>query len=181
MGQLLLGLGALHAHNICHRGLTAECITLNPMFQAPNRSLLKIGRSSYHNRIMELHRSNHLVEEVSESWTCPDSWIAPEAMERPLDYPPSRDVWAVGIIFLQILKGFGVVNQFEDHEAVLSATGLVAQPVGELISAMFAANRKKSPSCLELTRILSRISGPVINTYPILIPGKSILTHIILV
>jgi hypothetical protein len=144
------------------------------MFQTPNKSLLKIGRSGYYGRIMELHRSNHIVEEVAESWICPESWLPSEALEKPLEYPPSRDVWGMGIILLQMLRGFSVTTQFPDAESVLqSGDNNFSPELNTLLSAIFTSNRKKSPSCTMLTSHLSQITGPIIASSSIPLPSKS--------
>ena len=73
MKQVLTGLGELHAHGICHRGLTADCITLTPI-PGGNSSRLKIRRCSYYTRIFEQHRSNNIVTNVVEDWSLPQAW-----------------------------------------------------------------------------------------------------------
>jgi len=73
MKQILAGLGELHAHNICHRGLTADCIALIS-YPGGNGSRLKIGRCSYYTRILEQHRSNNIVANVIEDWSLPQAW-----------------------------------------------------------------------------------------------------------
>jgi serine/threonine protein kinase len=143
------------------------------MFQAPGKSLLKIGRSSYYTRIMELHRSNHIVEETAETWNCPDSWLPPEAVDKPLEYPPSRDVWATGIILLQMLRGFAVTEQFHDFDHALQNGDTLPQSIIDLLFWMFASNRKKSPSCTDLARRLAEVTEPIIASSTISIPGES--------
>jgi len=143
------------------------------MPQTPNKSILKIGRSGYYGRIMELHRSNHIVEGVAESWTCPESWLPSEALEKPLEYPPSRDVWAVGIILLQMLRGFSVTTQFPDVESILeNGDSTFLHGLNDLLCAIFTSNRKKSPSCTILTSQLSQITGPVIAYSSMPVPSK---------
>lgn len=73
MKQILAGLGELHAHGICHRGLTADCIALIS-HPGGNGSHLKIGRCSYYTRIFEQHRSNNIVANVTEDWSLPQAW-----------------------------------------------------------------------------------------------------------
>lgn len=144
------------------------------MFQAPNKSLLKIGRSSYHSRILELHRSNHFADHVVETWICPEAWLPPEAIDKPLEYPPSRDIWAIGVIFLQMLRGFSVTDQFHDLDSAIQDGDPIPSPIVGLLSSMFSPNRKKSPSCTELTRRLSQITGPMIASATIPIPGMNL-------
>jgi serine/threonine protein kinase len=122
---------------------------------------------------MELHRSNHIVEETAETWNCPDSWLPPEAIDKPLEYPPSRDIWATGIILLQMLRGFTVTEQFDDLDHALQSGDTLSQSIIDFLSSMFASNRKKSPSCTELTRRLAQITGPTIASSTIPIPGES--------
>ncbi|KAG9057226.1 hypothetical protein FS842_008151 [Serendipita sp. 407] len=171
LGQLFLGLGSLHAHNICHRGLTADCISLTPISQTPTKSLLKIGRPSYYTRIMELHRSNHIVGEVAEPWSIPEAWLPPEAVDKPLEYPPSRDIWSAGIILLQMLRGFAVTDQFEDVQTALQYVEDIPQTLFDFLRNIFSPNRKRSPSCLELTRQLTQITGNTIMSSSIAIPA----------
>lgn len=143
------------------------------MLQTPNKSLLKIGRCGYYGRIMEQHRSNHITEDIAEPWTCPESWLPSEALEKPLEHPPSRDVWALGIIVLQMLRGFAITTHFSDAESVLqSGDHGFSQGLHNLLSTIFTTNRKRGPSCTTLTSQLAQITGPIIASSTIPIPSK---------
>lgn len=47
--------------------------------------------------------------------------MPPEALDHPLEYPISRDIWCAGVILVQMLHGFDVVNRFEDWESAVDS------------------------------------------------------------
>ena len=50
------------------------------------------------------------------------SRIPPEAIDKPLEYPPSRDIWSTGVVLMQMLLGFDVVNKYDDFQSALAAS-----------------------------------------------------------
>lgn len=115
--------------------------------------------------------------------------MPPEALDHPLEYPISRDIWCAGVILVQMLRGFDIVNRFDDWESAVdsgwslhasyslstndSTDNDVNMPVKNLLGAIFISNRKRSPSCSDLCRQLSHIPGPLIHSSSssVLIPG----------
>ena len=115
--------------------------------------------------------------------------MPPEALDHPLEYPISRDIWCAGVILVQMLRGFDIINRFDDWEpAVDSGWSLYApyplctnditdndvnMSVKSLLAATFVRNRKRSPSCSDLCRQLSHIPGPLIpsSSSSVPIPG----------
>jgi hypothetical protein len=47
--------------------------------------------------------------------------MPPEALDHPLEYPISRDVWCTGVILIQVLRGFDIINRFDDWEPAVDS------------------------------------------------------------
>jgi translation initiation factor 2-alpha kinase 4 len=47
--------------------------------------------------------------------------MPPEALDHPLEYPISRDIWCAGVILVQMLRGFDVINRFDDWESAVDS------------------------------------------------------------
>ena len=56
--QVLAGLSALHAHDILHRGISPICVYLTNPIQAGQPKVVKLGKSGYFTRLLDLYRSN---------------------------------------------------------------------------------------------------------------------------
>lgn len=56
--QVLAGLSALHAHDILHRGISPTCVYLTNPIQAGQLKVVKLGKSGYFTRLLDLYRSN---------------------------------------------------------------------------------------------------------------------------
>lgn len=79
--QCLSGLNVIHTANLVHRGLEPKCVNLAPRTGDSGGSgkLVKLGRVSYHTRLLDLHRSNPFWTSSaapvgSASPTIPEGW-----------------------------------------------------------------------------------------------------------
>jgi len=73
--QVLTGLSALHAQDILHRGISPTCVYLTNPVQAGQPKTVRLGKSGYFTRLLDLYRSNkfggHLNlqdSRISEGW-----------------------------------------------------------------------------------------------------------------
>ena len=115
--------------------------------------------------------------------------MPPEALDHPLEYPITRDIWCAGVILVQMLRGFDIINRFDDWEPAVDSGWSLHAPyplstdditdndinvsVKNLLAAIFIRNRKRSPSCSDLCHQLSHIPGPLIpsSSSSVPIPG----------
>lgn len=56
--QVLAGLCALHAQDILHRGISPTCVYLANSTQAGQPKVVKLAKSGYFTRLLDLYRSN---------------------------------------------------------------------------------------------------------------------------
>ena len=56
--QVLTGLRALHALDILHRGISPTCVYLASPIQVGQPKVVKLGKSGYFTRLLDLYRSN---------------------------------------------------------------------------------------------------------------------------
>ncbi|KAF8610330.1 Serine/threonine-protein kinase [Ceratobasidium sp. AG-I] len=145
----LQGLAFLHGKQLTHRAINVS----NAGFIQSSRgqpSDLKLRRTWWYTRLVDLHKANPYAH---GSATCiedqiPERWILPEVLEEPHQYSYRRDIWALGIVFAQMLMGMSVVHQFGDVHEALAASD-IPPPLQDIILTMLTS-QKKRPTCLAL-------------------------------
>ena len=73
--QVLTALNALHANDILHRGISTTCVYLANPIQAGQPKIVKLGKSGYFTRLLDLYRSNKFGGQLNlhDSRT-PEGW-----------------------------------------------------------------------------------------------------------
>lgn len=117
--KILSALNVLHAEGMFHRGLCAKCIHV---VQTPGatKPSVKLSRSSYYTRLVDLHKSNAFSVSAEEELRIPQSWIMREVSQNPLQYTRVRDLWNVGMVLLQMLFGLDVLDRYSDFRSVIN-------------------------------------------------------------
>jgi eukaryotic translation initiation factor 2-alpha kinase 4 len=90
--QILSALNVIHAADLVHRGnifawfidahnpsvrylgINARCVGLSTRERTANSKLVKVGKASFHTRLLELHRSNPFNDESIHDIPVPDAW-----------------------------------------------------------------------------------------------------------
>ncbi|KAG9101505.1 hypothetical protein FRC06_002969, partial [Ceratobasidium sp. 370] len=167
----LQALSILHAKQLTHRAINLS----NAGFIHNSRGqagALKIRRTWWFTRLVDLHKANPYGR---GSATCnedqiPERWMLPEVLEEPHQYTYRRDIWALGIVFIQMLMGTLVVHQFGDVHEALSASEIPG-PLQDIILTM-VTSQKKRPTCLALlTKLQSLGQVTPIPTKPKALPS----------
>ncbi|KAF9218926.1 Serine/threonine-protein kinase [Gyrodon lividus] len=160
LGQILSALNAVHSSDLVHRGLNTTCVFLATRENRSHSKLVKIGKVGYHARLKDLHKSNPFAPGLAftnDQSAIPDAWLSKEVLDSPLSYTRGRDIHSVGVVFLQMLHGQGVMQKFGDpREALQSASISPTLQVTGLN--MLSTGKKSHVSCLSLLADLASIS-----------------------
>ena len=174
-----------------------------------------MGKVGYHARLKDLHRSNPFssgLAIINDEQSIPDAWyelvnccrgstypfhlrLSKEVLDSPLSYTRGRDIHSVGVVFLQMLHGQGVIYKFNDpREALQAGMGILVnrfsssnEPPAASISPtlqvtglnMLSSSKRSQVSCLSLLADLASMSLTIptrTNTPSIPVPGPGALT-----
>lgn len=117
--QLISGVAYLHQRGICHRDLK------------PSNLLLKAGTLKICDFGLARHLQPHLhLEYTPQVVTL--SYRAPEVILRPRQYDEAIDMWSIGCIFPELLKGKPLFPANCDIEALSLMCELLGSPDQEL-------------------------------------------------
>ncbi|KAG8705429.1 hypothetical protein FRC08_001676 [Ceratobasidium sp. 394] len=167
----LQALSILHAKQFTHRAINLS----NLGFIHSSRGqagTLKIRRTWWFTRLVDLHKANPYGR---GSATCnedqiPERWMLPDVLEEPHQYSYRRDIWALGIVFVQMLMGTLVIHQFGDVHEALSMSEIPGQ-LQDIILTMVTSQRKR-PTCLALlTKLQSLGQVTPVPTKPKALPS----------
>ncbi|KAF8124132.1 kinase-like domain-containing protein [Boletus edulis] len=176
LAQILSALNAVHSSDLVHRGLDTTCIFLATRENKSHTKLVKVGKVGYHARLKDLHKSNPFSSgspPVNDEYPMPDPWLSKEVLDSPLSYTRGRDIHSIGVVFLQMLHGQGVMYKFSDPREALQAASV--SPTLQVTGLnMLSSSRKSQVSCLSLLADLASISLTLptrTNTPSILVTG----------
>ncbi|CAE6423470.1 unnamed protein product [Rhizoctonia solani] len=169
----LQALSELHNKQLTHRAINLSHIGL--MQGSRGRpGILKVRRTWWFTRLVDLHKGNPYGRDnkTYNEDQIPERWMLPEVLEEPHQYSYKRDIWSLGLVFVQMLMSPRVIYEFGDvHEALSSSD--IPERLQEIILTM-VTTRKKRPTC---STILSKLESlgqvtPVPNK-PKLIPSAN--------
>ncbi|KAJ7488435.1 kinase-like domain-containing protein [Mycena latifolia] len=150
--QILSGLNTLHAADLVHRGITADCIGLTPRMK--NTKMVKLTKVAFYTRLLDLHRSNPFGPDIAvgdlDEPRIPEPWLSKDVKnESALLYTRHRDIHAVGIVLMQMLLGLDVAERFPDAYAAIRASSMSANLQRHALNMLFPS-KKTHLSCLSL-------------------------------
>ncbi|KAI9461114.1 hypothetical protein HD554DRAFT_2206776 [Boletus coccyginus] len=186
LAQILSALNAVHSSDLVHRGMSLSwnrsinlrrCIFLATRENKSHSKLVKVGKVGYHTRLKDLHRSNPFssgLALINDEHDIPDAWLSKEVLDSPLSYTRGRDIHSIGVVFLQMLHGQGVMYKFNDPREALQAASI--SPTLQITGlSMLSSSKKSHISCVSLLADLASISPSLptrTNTPSIPVPGS---------
>ncbi|KAL8730589.1 MAG: hypothetical protein Q9181_004602 [Wetmoreana brouardii] len=142
--QLLEGLGHYHRHGIIHADVHTNNILLEKI--ETGRIVARLSDGAYQHDL-------HLLKgrkNTDHSGSASTSWIAPELLSSSTTLAsPATDIWALGVVFLQMFFGSDVQSRHQSPAALIDTTSL-SPSVERLLRSMFQRDSKKRPSAWEL-------------------------------
>ncbi|KAG9128480.1 hypothetical protein FRC07_009703 [Ceratobasidium sp. 392] len=169
--SVLQALSILHAKQLTHRAINLSSAGFTRSSRGQGGTL-KLRRTWWFTRLVDLHKANPYGRgpETCHEDNTPERWILPEVLEEPHQYSYRRDIWALGMIFMQMLMGTSVIHQFGDvHEAL--STSEIPGPLQDIVLTMVTP-QKKRPTCLALlTKLQSLGQVTPVPTKPKTLPS----------
>ncbi|KAH7340654.1 kinase-like domain-containing protein [Rhizoctonia solani] len=151
----LQALSVLHNKQLTHRAINLSHIGFTQGSRG-QPGVLKIKRAWWFTRLVDLHKGNPYGRDTKacNEDQIPERWILPEVLEEPHQYSYRRDIWALGIVFIQMLMSPRVIYEFGDIHEALSAAD-IPERLQEIVLTM-VTSQKKRPTCLT---ILSKLES----------------------
>ncbi|THH00815.1 hypothetical protein EW026_g1755 [Hermanssonia centrifuga] len=123
--QILSALNAIHSVDVVHRGLALQFVGLEAGDRPGESKRVKLFKVGYHVRLVDMNRSEPFCASQDGKWEdryVSEGWLPKDAVESPLVYTRGRDLHCAGVILLQMLLGWNVMDQYSDiHSALTSA------------------------------------------------------------
>ncbi|KAJ7220218.1 kinase-like domain-containing protein [Mycena pura] len=176
--QILSGLNTIHAADIVHRGMAADCIGITSDSKTKTVKLMKVA---FYTRLLDLHRSNpfgpNISVELDES-RIPDQWLSKDVKnESSLLYTRHRDIHAVGIVLMQMFLGLDVTERYPDAYSAMRASNMSSNLQQHALNMLFPS-KKNHLSCLSLLADLASAplstavapQSPMVSTYDLKTP-----------
>lgn len=140
--QLIEGLQHYHRHGITHADVHPGNIMLQRDREAERGdrkiTVAKLSDGGY-------QRDLHVLKRGSSPSNVPLSWIAPQSE----DVIPATDIWDLGLCFLQMAFGVGVLSDYQSPNALLEELKLT-ESVRSLLNQVLQIDPKKRPSAWDL-------------------------------
>ncbi|KAJ7874765.1 kinase-like domain-containing protein [Mycena olivaceomarginata] len=141
--QILSGLNSVHAADVVHRGIAADCY----------RYHYPLTKVAFYTRLVDLHRSNPFDPTISvelDESRIPDQWLSKDIKnESALLYTRHRDIHAVGIVLMQMLLGLDVTERYPDAYAAMRESNMSPNLQRHALGMLFPS-KKNHLSCLSL-------------------------------
>lgn len=100
--------------------LTPDNVFLASDTNNSSTQIVKLARYWYLGRVHDLHRSNRFASSKgSLPDDLPDSWLPPDIIQSRTEYNKRRDIWYLGVLFLQMIGGLGITSEVPDPRAAL--------------------------------------------------------------
>ncbi|KAG8734066.1 hypothetical protein FRC11_012669 [Ceratobasidium sp. 423] len=151
----LQALSVLHNKQLTHRAVNLSHLGFTQGSRGQS-GVLKVRRSWWFTRLVDLHKGNPYGRDTKacNEDQIPERWMLPEVLEEPHQYSYRRDLWALGIVFIQTLMSPRVIYEFGDIHEALSASD-IPERLQEVVLTM-VTSQKKRPTC---STILSRLES----------------------
>jgi translation initiation factor 2-alpha kinase 4 len=144
--ELLDALRYLHDCGIIHKDLRASNIIL---VRSPSGHITAKLADAGFQRLLHDLKSVGMPDTLTVAKST--YWLAPETTTTPSPgHTQKADIWDLGVVFLQMLFGLGVLQKYATPERVTDALDL-SEPLSEIIQKFFRREPKKRPRAVELS------------------------------
>lgn len=107
--QALAGLSALHSHDVLHKGLNLDTIYVDLSVSA-----IKLTGACYYRQLRDMNRADPFVADYVEEKSYSDDWVHSFEVDEFDRYTKERDIWYLGLVFLQMIHGADVLLKYPD-------------------------------------------------------------------
>lgn len=145
--ELLDALRYLHDRGIIHQDLHAGNVML--VRSALGDIRVKLGDCGYQQQLHAISGKNFAASASSSARSA--YWLAPEISQASRSqFSQKTDVWDFGIVFLQMLFGLDILQNYVSPNALMEKMAL-SSSMGEIVQKFFKADSKKRPRAFELS------------------------------
>lgn len=141
--QLLEALGHYHRRGITHADIHTHNVLLEKV--DTGRVIAKLSDGGYQHDL-HLLKGNSPTDYTSAASIY---WTSPELVKDSSNFTPATDIWALGVIILQIFFGLEVQSKHQSPMTFLESTNL-SSSFERLVRSMFQYESKKRTSAWEL-------------------------------
>ena len=155
--DVLQALDYLHRHRITHGRLSPDNVLLDR--SEDGDTLIKLGDALFQQKLHSLKAGSDRFASAASAY-----WIAPEvASNRSTEPSSAKDIWDLGVMFLQMVFGLEVQRQYNSPSALIEGLGL-SETFENLLLQFFKADPKKRPGAFNLlANEFLRSEDPVID------------------
>ncbi|KAL9000043.1 MAG: hypothetical protein Q9169_001288 [Polycauliona sp. 2 TL-2023] len=143
--QLFEGLGHLHRRGLVHTAIHANNVLLEKI--ETGRVIAKLSDAGYQHdlHLLQGHNATNHAGAASAYWTAPEIISG-----HPLSHSPATDIWALGVVVLQIFFGLDNIQSKHQSPAAFMDSNSLSPSFERMLRSMFQYEPKKRPSAWEL-------------------------------
>ncbi|KAF1983446.1 Serine/threonine-protein kinase [Aulographum hederae CBS 113979] len=159
--DLLAALDFYYKNGVVHKRIHANNILISRS-STSNTTTIKLGDGCFQERLYDLRQ---LGSSTAKTFPfCPSNWGAPElSIDKDKRKTSKTDVWELGVVFLQMLFGLGVMEKYESPLNVPEALQL-SSSLEDMLRRLFKSDPKKRPTAFDLRpEEFLRSEGPILS------------------
>ncbi|KAI9721487.1 MAG: hypothetical protein M1812_002249 [Candelaria pacifica] len=144
--MILEALDFYHCNGIVHKDVHLGNVLL---WREPSgRTVVKLGDGGYQHRLQHLAKQPRVGVTFSSAKSA--YWLAPELAQSDGGQPSRKsDIWDAGVVFLQMMFGFHVLQDFTSPYVVIDSMDL-SDTLEEFLRKVFKSDPKKRPTAFDL-------------------------------
>ncbi|KAL8979037.1 MAG: hypothetical protein Q9205_005533 [Flavoplaca limonia] len=142
--QLFEGLGHLHRRGLVHARVHTNNVLLDKIETGQVIAKLSDGGYQHDLHLLRFHNATNHSGAASAYWAAPEIISDDHSMQSP-----ATDIWALGIVILQIFLGLDIQSKHQSPAALMDSSNL-SPSFERMLRSMFQYESKKRPSAWEL-------------------------------
>ena len=148
--DLLDAMACLHNHGIIHHDVHPRNVLIfKESTGEATQTVAKLSDAVYQHMLYDIAKMSDSETKFTSSRS--SFWLAPEttAEDGKDQYTHKTDIWDLGVIIMQMMFGFDIVQQFSSPYAFMKAHSL-STPLKEMMVGFFDPDPKRRPKAFDL-------------------------------
>jgi len=143
--QLLEGLDYIHSKGVLHMALhPGNVLLFKPA--TGGSTTAKLSDVCYTNLLLKIR---DVGKDTAASGSASALWSPPETTQYGMKPNRKQDIWNLGVVFLQMVFGLGVMKKYDSPETLMNSMGL-HESLHDFLERIFTADHKKRPTAFDL-------------------------------